>query len=96
MRRWTSRIRTIDREAYIEYVRRTGIADYGSTDGNLGVQMLVRDLGDGTTEVSTLSWWTSIEEIRRSPGMTTSELAITQRITASCWRSPKASSIATS
>jgi heme-degrading monooxygenase HmoA len=36
--------------------------------GNLGFQMLLRDLGDGTTEVVTLSWWTAIEAIKAFAG----------------------------
>lgn len=68
LRRWASRIRTADRAAYTDYVRRTGVSDYGATPGNLGFQMLLRDLGDGTTEVVTLSWWTSIEAIQAFAG----------------------------
>jgi heme-degrading monooxygenase HmoA len=59
MRRWSSRIRTGDRAAYAAYISGTGGADYRSTPGNLGFQMLMRDLGDGSTEVTTLSWWRS-------------------------------------
>jgi hypothetical protein len=33
-----------------------GIGDYGATEGDLGFQMLLRDLGNDTTEVVTLSW----------------------------------------
>jgi hypothetical protein len=36
LRRWASRIRTEDRAAYTRYVERTGIGDYGSTEGYLG------------------------------------------------------------
>jgi heme-degrading monooxygenase HmoA len=43
-------------------------ADYGATEGNLGFQMLLRDLKDGTTEVVTLSWWTSIDAVRAFAG----------------------------
>ena len=68
LRRWASRIRTENRAAYTDYVRRTGAADYGATQGNLGFQMLLRDLGDGTTEVVTLSWWTSIGAIEAFAG----------------------------
>lgn len=49
-------------------VRSSGVADYGTTPGNLGFQMLLRDLRDGTTEVVTLSWWTSIEAIKAFAG----------------------------
>lgn len=63
LRRWASKIRTEDRAAYVDYVRSTGGDDYSSTTGNLGFQMLLRDLPDGTTEIETLSWWDSIEAI---------------------------------
>lgn len=68
LRRWASRIRIEDRAAYTGYVERTGIGDYATTEGNLGFQMLLRDIGDGTTEVVTLSWWTSIEAIQAFAG----------------------------
>ena len=63
LRRWTSRIRSCDEDAYSDYIRRTGLEDYRQTPGNMGAQMLLRPLGDGTTEVTTLSWWTSMEAI---------------------------------
>lgn len=68
LRRWTSRIRTAERDAYSAYIDETGGADYGSTPGNLGFQMLFRDLGDGTSEVTTLSWWRSLDDIRGFAG----------------------------
>lgn len=68
LRRWSSKIRTSDREAYTSYVESTGVGDYAGTTGNLGFQMLLRDLGDGTTEVETLSWWTSEDAIRAFAG----------------------------
>lgn len=30
--------------------------------------MLLRDLGDGVTEVSTISWWTSVDAIKAFAG----------------------------
>jgi len=68
LRRWASRIRTDDADAYVDYIRRTGLDDYRATPGNLGAQMLLRDLGDGTSEVTTLSWWTDMEAIRAFAG----------------------------
>lgn len=68
MRRWTSRIRHEQRDAYVEYVRSTGVSDYRSTPGNLGFQMLLRDLPDGSTEVETISWWRSYDAIRAFAG----------------------------
>jgi heme-degrading monooxygenase HmoA len=64
LRKWSSRIRTADRPAYVDYVLRTGAGDYGKTPGNLGFQVVTRDLGDGTTAITTLSWWQSLDSIR--------------------------------
>lgn len=63
LRRWQGRIRTADRQAYADYIGGTGGTDYRSTPGNLGFQMLFRDLGDGSSEVTTLSWWRSSADI---------------------------------
>ena len=68
LRKWTGRIKTADEEEYGAYVTRTGAVDYGRTPGNLGYQILLRPLGDGTSEVTTLSWWTSMDAIRRFAG----------------------------
>jgi heme-degrading monooxygenase HmoA len=68
LRRWASRIRTRDRADYVRYVESTGVTDYLETPGNLGCEMLMRDLGNGETEVTTLSWWDSMEAIRAFAG----------------------------
>lgn len=68
LRRWSARIRTADRDAYADYIERTGGTDYTSTAGNLGFQMLFRDLGDATSQVTTLSWWRSLDDIRAFAG----------------------------
>jgi heme-degrading monooxygenase HmoA len=68
LRRWRGLIRTAQREAYRDYISATGGTDYASTPGNLGWQMLFRDRGDGTTEVTTLSWWRGLEDIRGFAG----------------------------
>jgi heme-degrading monooxygenase HmoA len=67
-RKWTGRIRTADREDYVAYIVGTGLADYAKTPGNHGYQMVTRDLGDGTTEVATMSWWESMDAIRGFAG----------------------------
>jgi heme-degrading monooxygenase HmoA len=67
-RKWTGRIRTAEREAYVAYIVGTGLADYANTPGNRGYQMVTRDLGDGSTEVSTMSWWDSMDAIRAFAG----------------------------
>lgn len=68
LRRWAALIRTADRAAYTTYIAGTGGSDYTSTPGNLGYQMTMRDVGDGTTEVATLSWWRSLDDIRAFAG----------------------------
>ncbi|MBA3666655.1 MAG: hypothetical protein H0W65_02890 [Sphingomonas sp.] len=67
-RRWKSTIRSSDRAEYVRYIARTGVVDYLNTPGNLGCQMLTRDMEDGSTEVTTLSWWESMESIRAFAG----------------------------
>ena len=58
-----------DRTAeYVAYIERTGLAEYQATPGNRGCQMVSRDLGDGRSEVVTLSWWDSYDAIRGFAG----------------------------
>ncbi len=68
LRKWTGHIRTADQDAYGSYVARTGGKDYSQTPGNLGFQILMRPLDDGTSEVTTLSWWESMEAVRGFAG----------------------------
>ena len=68
LRRWTGRIRTTDGTDYVRYIEAVGLSEYRQTPGNLGCQMLLRDLGDGMTEVTTLSWWRSMDAIRAFAG----------------------------
>lgn len=68
LRRWSARIRTEDEEAYVAYVQSTGGDDYAATPGNTGHQLLLRDNGDGTSTVTTLSWWESLDAIRGFAG----------------------------
>jgi heme-degrading monooxygenase HmoA len=67
-RTWRGWVRTEDRTAYVDYIERTGMAQYRDTPGNQGAWMLARDLGDGRTEIVTLSFWTSRAAIRGFAG----------------------------
>ena len=69
-RKWTGRIRTAQQNEYVNYIAGTGLDDYSKTPGNLGFQMLLRELGDGETEVTTISWWESMDAIRGFAGAT--------------------------
>ena len=66
-RMWTGTVRHDDAEAYADYIRDTGLAEYAETPGNRGAWMLRRDDGD-RTEFITLSFWDSEEAIRRFAG----------------------------
>ena len=68
LRKWTGVIRTADEEVYVDYIKGTGLEDYKSTPGNRGIQMVLRARGDGTSEVTTLSWWTSLDAIKAFAG----------------------------
>ncbi len=65
---WRGWVRTEDREAYADYIEGTGMAHYRRTPGNQGAHMLLRDLGDGRTEVVTLSFWRDHDAIRQFAG----------------------------
>lgn len=67
-RMWRGWVRTERAAEYRDYIARTGLAEYLRTPGNLGAQMLTRDLDDGRTEVVTLSWWESLDSIRGFAG----------------------------
>ncbi len=56
-RTWRGWVRTDQADAYVAYIEVTGLRDYAATPGNVGCQMWTRDLGDGRTEVVTVSWW---------------------------------------
>ena len=68
LRKWTGMIRTADEAAYEAYIVATGLSDYGRTPGDCGYQMLFRALGDGRSEVTTLSWWRSLDAIEAFAG----------------------------
>jgi hypothetical protein len=54
-RTWRGWVRTEQAAPYVEYITRTGLSAYEQTPGNLGAQMWTTDLGDGRTEVMTVS-----------------------------------------
>ncbi len=61
-------MRTERAAEYARYMAETGGDELQTTAGNLGHQITLRDLGDGTTEVTALSWWTGIEAIKAFVG----------------------------
>src|SRR5262249_53131996 len=61
-RMWRGWTRREDADAYVDYLRRTGIAGYRATAGNSGAWILRRD-EDERTEFVTLSFWDSLEAV---------------------------------
>jgi heme-degrading monooxygenase HmoA len=66
-RTWTGAVLRADADAYADYIRATGFAEYGQTPGNRGAWMLRRDDGD-RTEFITLSLWDSVDAIKAFAG----------------------------
>ena len=65
---WRGLVHTDKIVEYVDIVERTGMAEYRRTPGNLGAQILTRDLGGGRTEIVTLSWWPDLETVRGFAG----------------------------
>jgi heme-degrading monooxygenase HmoA len=59
---WRGATREADAEAYVEYLRGTGLKEYRETPGNHGAWVLWR-VADGRAEFLTLSFWESREAI---------------------------------
>jgi hypothetical protein len=68
LREWRAEIRRDLKNEYIDYVLRTGIAEYRATPGNLGAAVATRDIDQERSEIVTLSWWTDDKVIRAFAG----------------------------
>jgi heme-degrading monooxygenase HmoA len=66
-RTWRGATQAQDAEAYLEYLRRTGLAEYRKTPGNRGVLGLRRIVKD-RAEFLLISLWDSREAIRQFAG----------------------------
>ena len=64
---WRGAVRRHDGDAYAEYMRKTGVADYARTPGNRGVWMLRRDV-DERTEFAMFTLWDSLEAVKAFAG----------------------------
>jgi len=67
VRSWRGATRAGDAEAYLDYLRRTGIREYRATPGNRGVVAL-RRLNGERAEWELLSFWDSPEAEREFAG----------------------------
>jgi heme-degrading monooxygenase HmoA len=64
---WRGQTRAEDADRYLDYLRRTGLADCRATPGNGGVQIQRRIVGDRVEFVFT-SYWDSMDAIRGFAG----------------------------
>lgn len=64
---WRGVTRAEDVDAYMEYLEKTGLAEYAATSGNRGVQVLCRRVQD-RAEFVLLSFWDSLEAIQGFAG----------------------------
>ena len=54
-------------DEYLEYLNRTGVPDYRTTEGNRAVYVL-RRIEEDRAHFLTLTFWDSIEDVKRSAG----------------------------
>ena len=66
-RRWHGRIPAAKTEDYLKLMREVGLADYRSTEGNVGAWCLHRQDGD-VVHVEMFTLWRDWESIRRFAG----------------------------
>lgn len=66
-RTWHGRVPAHLADAYHAYLLRTGLGDYASTPGNLGVQVL-RRMDDGVAHFLLITFWESLDAIRAFAG----------------------------
>lgn len=67
IRMWRGRTPADKTDAYLEYLKQTGVAAYTAIDGNLGVQILHRVQGE-VAEFLVVSRWESLDAIRAFAG----------------------------
>jgi heme-degrading monooxygenase HmoA len=64
---WKGAVRRSDGDRYSSYLTETGLAEYAATEGNAGVWMLRRDVGDNT-EFLMFTLWESLDAVKRFAG----------------------------
>jgi heme-degrading monooxygenase HmoA len=64
---WKGAVRREDTDAYVSYLKETGVAVYAATPGNRGVWMLRRDVGQ-RTEFVMFTLWESLDAVKAFAG----------------------------
>src|SRR5262245_52456897 len=66
-RTWHGRVMTPKADAYLAHLKRTGLSEFRSTPGNMGVYVLRRD-EDGITPFQVTTLWSSMDAVRSFAG----------------------------
>ena len=66
-RTWHGRVMTPKADGYLAHLKRTGLSEFRSTPGNMGVYVLRRDEG-GITHFMVTTLWSSMDAIRSFAG----------------------------
>ncbi|HUV01555.1 MAG TPA: hypothetical protein VMW32_11375 [Bacteroidales bacterium] len=64
---WSGKVYKKDRNEFFEYIKQTGLPGLRDTEGNLGVQILIKDF-ETTSEFMIISFWDSESSVRRFTG----------------------------
>lgn len=67
VRTWKGTVPTTKKAEYLKYIEETGLSEYRQTSGNLGVYLFLRNYDD-VTEFKTMSFWDSINSIKKFAG----------------------------
>ncbi len=81
---WHGRTKTAKADEYYKYLKDAGITKIQSIPGNRGVQVLRRSQGD-VTEFTVISYWDSLDAIRKFAGNDIEKLITYRVIRSTCW-----------
>ena len=78
-RTWHGTTRAADADAYLDYLRATGLAEYAAVPGNRGVLALRRVAGE-RAEWLLVTLWDSAEAVRAFTGSAADDEALTRAV----------------
>ena len=64
---WNGKVHKKDRDEFFEYIKQTGLPGLKDTEGNLGVQILIKDF-ETTSDFLIVSFWESESSVSRFTG----------------------------
>lgn len=66
-RTWHGIVPQCKKENYLEYLKKTGLSDYRKSEGNLGIQVLRKDV-EQVTHFFLITFWDSVKSIKKFAG----------------------------